>query len=888
MLQFASRMFALIACLFALLNGLSSARETMDERARSFRQRRSKLMSPGKHSPLERRGNSTWRFLNDKSQAYVVKSLPGINFDLGEMYAGQIPVGNDSSRKMFFVYQPTIGHPVDEVVVWFNGGPGCSSLEGFLQENGRFIWNWGQYSATENMYTWVNLTNVLWVEYPVGVGFSTGKVTAASEEDIADDFIAFFKNFLDIFAIKNFKIYVTGESYAGRYVSFVSAAMLDQNDTKSFDLRGALMYDPAIGQHEYVEQTIPTVPYVQEYSKFFNFNKTFMDQLASAHKSCGYADYLDKYMVFPPAGVQPWLKGSFSNPSDRCDVWDLAWSAAFRPNPCFNVYAINNMCPIQSDPIGFPSDIQYQYAGMGGTYFDRSDVKTALNVPQDLSWSECSAPVFAKSAPRGPYRNGDNSLDPIQHVLPKVIEATNRVLIANGEYDFVIMTNGVLLSIQNMTWGGALGFQSKPTTPIDIQLPDLQWQSALVNSGLDGLDGPGQGIMGVQHYERGLMWAETYQCDAPEVMTKLEAKILLRHSSLLSPNSQFSNSEDFKMPMPTDEALVAKADEVKNLFKGAFGTPPGYRPGKTNPSPPLPPPSLRTITNPHPPPAHAKGTVLTGTWQPTSPPSPLSKAWHISNPTTVLARFSSSTGIPSIPDNDPNASPKGLAIRFNYPPTTDGKRKHTDIIAHSTPHFPTRTGAEFGEFLRAFGASQAPGVEHPTPIESFLGSHTYTREFVEAEKPLPVSFGTEGYWGLNAFKFIAEDGEETFVRYEFVPVAGFSHLSPSDAAAKSPNYLDEEVRERINQGPVGMKLLVQIAAEGDVVDDVTVHWPAEREKVELGTVWLDTVDEDGAGTQKKTIFDPIPRVEGIEASKDPLLDFRAAVYLISGRERREA
>jgi hypothetical protein len=80
-----SRVIALVACVFALLNGLCIARETMDERARSIRHRRSELMTPARRSPLERRDNSTWRFLNDKSQAYAVTSLPDIDFDLGEM-----------------------------------------------------------------------------------------------------------------------------------------------------------------------------------------------------------------------------------------------------------------------------------------------------------------------------------------------------------------------------------------------------------------------------------------------------------------------------------------------------------------------------------------------------------------------------------------------------------------------------------------------------------------------------------------------------------------------------------------------------------------------------------------------------------------------------------
>ena len=165
---------------------------------------------------------------------------------------------SDDSRGMFFVYQPRVGPPVDEITIWFNGGPGkhlrlglliemcvltlkpgCSSLEGFLQENGRIQWAWGQYSPGINPYSWVNLTNMLWVEYPIGVGFSRGEPTATNEEEPAAEFIEFFRNFQvrlrqvcqmtrladrawqTIFNISDYKIYVTGESYAGRYVPYV-------------------------------------------------------------------------------------------------------------------------------------------------------------------------------------------------------------------------------------------------------------------------------------------------------------------------------------------------------------------------------------------------------------------------------------------------------------------------------------------------------------------------------------------------------------------------------------------------------------------------------------------------------------------------------------------
>jgi catalase len=72
------------------------------------------------------------------------------------------------------------------------------------------------------------------------------------------------------------------------------------------------------------------------------------------------------------------------------------------------------------------------------------------------------------------------------------------------------------------------------------------------------------------------------------------------------------------------------------------------------------------------------------------------------------------------------------------------------------------------------------------------------------------------------------------------------------------------------------------------VDDATIHWPEDRTQLELGTLTLDQPVADNAHEQKQIIFDPIPRIDGIEPSDDPLLELRAAVYLISGRKRRTA
>ena len=120
-----------------------------------------------------------------------------------------------------------------------------------------------------------------------------------------------------------------------------------------------------------------------------------------------------------------------------------------------------------------------------------------------------------------------------------------------------------------------------------------------------------------------------------------------------------------------------------------------------------------------------------------------------------------------------------------------------------------------------------------------------------------------------------------------LPVAGEKYLDETAVKEKGPEYLQDEIKDRIGSGsPAEFKVVAQIGEEGDVTDDVTVHWPEDRRIVELGTVKLDSLVKDDAKLQKQIIFDPIARVGGIEPSNDPLLEMRAAVYLISGKERR--
>lgn len=313
------------------------------------------------------------------------------------------------------------------------------------------------------------------------------------------------------------------------------------------------------------------------------------------------------------------------------------------------------------------------------------------------------------------------------------------------------------------------------------------------------------------------------------------------------------------MPLPSDPKLITLSENLLKQFDAIFGLHPGFRP------------------------AHAKGILLAGTFTPSRDAASLTRAPHITHVSTpVRVRFSNSTGLPLIPDNDANANPRGMAIRFHL-----AEHVHTDIVSHSVDGFPTRTGDEFLEFLQALAASSGSS-QSPSPIEKFLGSHPQALAFVQAPKPSPVSFATESYFGVTAMRFINKDGLSRFGRYRITPEAGIKHLDDATAKSKDANYLFDELAERIAKSPISFQISVQVAGDKDVVNDATVHWPEDRPVLPLGKIVLTSVVADSAHEQKQIIFDPIPRVDGIDPSDDPLLELRAAVYLMSGRRRRQA
>jgi catalase len=279
--------------------------------------------------------------------------------------------------------------------------------------------------------------------------------------------------------------------------------------------------------------------------------------------------------------------------------------------------------------------------------------------------------------------------------------------------------------------------------------------------------------------------------------------------------------------------------------------------------------------------AHAKGIVCEGEFAPSASAATLSKASHLQGqPVKVTVRFSDSTGIPDIPDGVPDAGPRGMAIRFQLP---GGGR--TDILANAFNGFAVATGEDFLAFLKAVIAS-GKDAPKPTALDKFLAAHPKAMKVATAPKPVPASFATEPYFGVNAFEFTSAPGKSRFGRYQLRPEAGAQFLDPKVAASKPPSFLFDELRQRLAKEPARFRILVQLAGEGDKVDDATEVWPDDRPTVELGVLSINRTAADSQTAERALAFDPLHLVDGIEASDDPLLELRSAVYAISRRRRR--
>lgn len=351
-----------------------------------------------------------------------------------------------------------------------------------------------------NPFSFHLLSNVIWVEQPIGTGFSKGTPTVHNEDEIAEQFLGFWKNFMKIFALEGWKVYIAGESYVGMYGPYLAKHMLDAKDNDYYDLSGLLIWDGISWDGE-LQGTVPAFAYLDQHYDLMPVERPVFEELQALDKSCGFHDFLHKYLVYPPAGPMPasvpglktLANGTQHYENPACgQIFNKVMIETLKKNPCFNVYNIVDRCPQRQDPLSGKD-----------TYFLRDDVKKAIHAPMDVTWKQCGnvfpPGVFDESPPAG------------VQALPQVIDETKNVIIAEGTSDYLLSLNGILLGIQNMTWGCKLGFQHAPADPFYVPAygfdPEALFDDDSDQSqhGYYAQDLPaGYGVMGTTHSERGL------------------------------------------------------------------------------------------------------------------------------------------------------------------------------------------------------------------------------------------------------------------------------------------------------------------------------------------------------------------------------------------------
>ncbi|KAL5327826.1 hypothetical protein ACEPPN_005532 [Leptodophora sp. 'Broadleaf-Isolate-01'] len=432
-----------IKCLFVLIMvSLVGALQNPHEEAAKFLKRSTPPEST-KNAPRISNGGL---FLNQKSSRFAVKGneLPEVDFNIGESYAGTLPIGpptvGNANNLWFWFFPSTNPAAKKEIVIWLSGGPGCSSLSAVLQANA---------------HSWNKLTNVIYIDQPVGTGFSQGNILVNNETDVANHFMGFWKNFVDTFSIQGYKIYFTGESYAGQFIPWIANAMLDNDNKTYFNVSGVQINDPVINYPDTLQQ-VPVVPALEKYNSVLGLDDTVAAGFKARADSCGYTSYHTQHTsTFPPSGPIP---APPSSAAPGCSLWGEIVGNAFQANPCFNVYHLTDYCPHLWSELGYPS------SGSGpSNYFNRSDVQRAIHAPR-TNYFVCEAQpnIFAA---------GDQSLPSGLGPLPSVIDRTKNVIIAHGLLDFLLFADGSLITIQNMTWGGLQGFRTPPSSTFNFKVP---------------------------------------------------------------------------------------------------------------------------------------------------------------------------------------------------------------------------------------------------------------------------------------------------------------------------------------------------------------------------------------------------------------------------------
>ncbi|MFV3383364.1 MULTISPECIES: catalase family peroxidase [Pseudomonas] len=279
---------------------------------------------------------------------------------------------------------------------------------------------------------------------------------------------------------------------------------------------------------------------------------------------------------------------------------------------------------------------------------------------------------------------------------------------------------------------------------------------------------------------------------------------------------------------------------------------------------------------------HAKGLCVSGYFQSSGLAEPLSSARVFSQPRVpVIGRFAIGGANPFAPDT--SIPVRSLALQFS---TDDGQIWRTGM--NNPPVLAIGTPQAFYDQVLAMTPAPATGKPDPAKMQAFFAAHPESAAFRQwASSYTPSdSFASTQYHSINAFLLKDHGGMTHPVRWQLEPQTPFAALP---AQIEDKQFLQHDLQRRLALGPLRWTLRLVLAEPGDPVDDASRPWPAERRRIDAGTLVIEQVDAPEQGACRDINFDPLILPHGILPSADPILAARSAAYSESfNRRSRES
>ncbi|KAH3680767.1 hypothetical protein WICMUC_000118 [Wickerhamomyces mucosus] len=378
------------------------------------------------------------------SKYYIVDNLPGseniAETDLPDMHAGHINIGGSTENNLFFWKFAKQESDTNRTIIWLNGGPGCSSMDGALMEVGPFRVN-SDLKLELNPGSYHQAADIIFVDQPSGTGFSTNDGNYDKDlYNVTDDFVKFLVNYYRIFPEDaSNELYIAGESYAGQYIPYIAKGILNSDELQQnlkINLKGLLIGN---GWIDPTSQSLSYIPFLLE-KEVLHTSDPFFSKLLDDQEKCQNALNSDKYNdAFSIAFCENILTKILLYTRDKDASKNLQ---------CINMYDFRLRDSYPSCGMNWPPDLDYVNPYLGQDEVVKS---LNLNVSTVSKWRECDDKVsrFLKN----------DGTKPSINLLPELLEKLE-VILFGGNNDIICNNKGVTDMIGKMRWGGTKGFDA--------------------------------------------------------------------------------------------------------------------------------------------------------------------------------------------------------------------------------------------------------------------------------------------------------------------------------------------------------------------------------------------------------------------------------------------